>query len=166
MPNATITVAGILPPGPGKKQGHVHDTEGNKWNVWHDKIQNFRMGVTYDITYEQSEFNGAHFNVIKTANPSNGAPQPRQQQAAPPNDGWPGPAPRAPTPMAQQPSVKDEMIFVCGVINNAMSNPNVDPFAVGAVEFVAMVNKARQVWRNTLGKSQAVGDMNDEIPFS
>lgn len=165
MTQATITVAGIHPPGIGKKQGHIIDTTGGKWNVWGDKLHNYREGVTYDITYEVNEFNGAQFSVIKSVRPSNAAPGPQPQRQ---NDGWPGPQPRqASAPSAQVAfSPKDEMIFVCGIINNSLSNTNINPFEITPIELIDMINKARQAWRNTLGKAQSNNsDMNDEIPL-
>jgi len=160
---ATITVAGISPPGQGKKQGHVIDTQGDKWNVWGDKLHNYQMGVTYEITYDPSEFNGAKFNVVKTAKPL----------AATSGGGGGGGIPyttsaprRVEVPQSlPQPTAKDEMIFVCGVVNNAMSNTNINPFEITLTELIAMVDKARSAWRNTLGKSQKANDMDDEIPF-
>ena len=155
---ATITVAGITPPAIGKKQGHIIDSAGSKWNVWGDKLQNYRIGGTYEITYDQNEFNGKTFNVIKSANPSNAAPSQPSRVEQKPADGWPG-------PIQQQPSAKDEMIFVCGVVNNAMSNTNINPFEITLTELIAMVDKARSAWRNTLGKSQRRDDMDDGIPY-
>lgn len=157
MPSTTITVQAKQSPAIGKKQGKIQDTEGNKWNVWGDKLQNYREGVTYDIIYETSEFEGHHFNVIKTANPASGpTPQPRT-----------APLLQAGTHhTTQAPSAKDEMIFVCGIINNSLSNTNINPFELTATELIAMVNKARQAWRNTLGKAQGNDDdINDSIPF-
>jgi len=158
MSQAQITVAGITPPGIGKKQGKIQDSVGNSWNVWGDKLQNYRMGVTYDITYDTNEFNGKTFNVIKTANPANPNAQAGQVAAAPQAQQ------RAAQAMAA-PSARDEMIFVCGIINNALANANVSPFELTPTELIDMTNKARQVWRNTLGKVQAADDMGDEIPF-
>lgn len=155
MPNAVITVAGITPPGVGKKQGKVSDTTGGVWNVWGDKLHLYRMGVSYDITYEDGEFNGRHFKTIKTANPTNAAPaqatpQPQQHTAPPPSN-----------------QNKDEMIFVCGALNNALSNPNAMPFELTAIELATFVKKIRQVWRATIGNSQQSSDddMNDSVPF-
>jgi len=159
MSQATITIAGINPPEIGKKQGKVIDTEGNKWNVWGDKLHNYRMGVTYDVVYETNEFNGKNFNVIKTVTPSNKAPTTKS------GDDWPGSQPRQTQPPVQQSaSPKDEMIFVCGIVNNAMSNTNINPFEITLTELIAMVDKARSAWRNTLGKAQKADDLADEIP--
>lgn len=162
MPQATITVQAKQSPAIGKKQGKLQDTEGNLWNVWGDKLQNYREGVTYDIVYEDSEFNGHTFKVIKTANPSSAGAK---------GDGWPGPTPQlkpAPQQAAQihpQPTAKDEMIFVAGIMNNTMANPNISPLELTLTEMIAMVDRARSAWRNTLGKSQRADDMNDEIPL-
>lgn len=163
MSQDRITVAGITPPAIGKKQGKVIDTVGRSWNVWGDKLHNYQIGQTYDITYETNEFNNAKFNVIRTLRPVQG-PQPGEViPVAEPRSVIP---PRQSTSIAPpQANPKDEMIFVCGVINNSLSNSNVNPFELTAAELITMVNKARQVWRNTLGNAQTRGDMDDEIPF-
>lgn len=154
MPNAVITVAGILPPEQGKKQGKIKDTAGGSWNVWGDKLHNYQIGQTYNIVYEENEFNNSKFYVIKSFN----AIGPVLAQPATPQ-------PRAPMPAAM-PSAKDEMIFVCGALNNALANPNVQPFQIGTTEMVAFINLARQSWRLTLGKTpKSEDEFRDEIPF-
>lgn len=158
MPQAIITIAGITPPGTSKKQGKVTDSYGKTWNVWGDKLQNYRMGVTYDITYEENEYNGTKFYLIKTADPVQAAPPP-------PQPGNPEPQQRAATQPSQPMNPnKDEMIFICGALNNAFANQNTIPFELTAMEIATFVKKMQQVWRATLG-NRAVGDMNDEIPF-
>lgn len=157
MPQTTITVQAIQSPAIGKKQGKIQDTSGAMWNVWGDKIQNYREGVTYDVTYEEQEFNDRKYNLISKGTPSNAAPR---LAAQPKSDGWPGPAPQ----ISMTGTPKDEMIFVCGVVNNAMSNTNINPFEITLTELIAMVDKARSAWRNTLGKSQKADDLADEIP--
>lgn len=164
MPQATITVQAKQSPAIGKKQGKIQDTTGSLWNVWGDKLQNYREGVTYDITYDEQEFNDKRYNLITKGNPSNGSSAAPPIQAAhrglaqpKPADGWPG-------PVTNQPNAKDEMIFVCGVINNAMANANVNPFETTLTELIAMVDKARSAWRNTLGKSQRDHELNDDLP--
>lgn len=151
-----ITVAGITPPAIGKKQGKIIDSLGNSWNVWGDKLHLYAMGQTYNITYEVNEFNNKQFNVIKTVSPASGQPQPQRAVAQPPAQPQP--------PVGIQLSAKDEMIFVCGIMNNSVGNSNVNPFELTTAELIGMMQKAQQVWRNTMGK-QARGDMDDEIPF-
>jgi hypothetical protein len=135
------------------------------------------MGVSYEIQYEIKEFNNHNFNLISTANPTNSLSQqstlplqrPPNAQYVPNQPGhqtmpsqapqaWPGPTPKV------QLTVKDEMIFVCGIMNNSMANANVNPVELTLVEMIAMVNKAKQAWRNTFGKFQQADDMNDELP--
>lgn len=155
----TITIAGIQPPAPGKKQGKVHDTTGKSWNVWGDKLHNFAMGQSYSITYDTNEFNGAQFDVIKSFTPASGGPAQQAPQPA---------QPRAPIQQYNpQPTAKDEMIFVCGALNNSLSNPNINPMMMTGPDIIGLVEKFRMTWRNTLGKTQSnSSDMNDEIPFS
>ena len=155
-----ITVAGIVPPGVGKKQGKIHDTTGKSWNVWGDKLHNFAMGHTYSITYDTNDFNGAKFDVIKTADHVGSAPA---NVMNPP----PAQARTQPTTYSPQPSNRDEQIFVCGALNNAMSNPNVNPMMLTGPDVIGLVEKFRMAWRNTLGKTQSNDtDLNDQIPFS
>lgn len=152
-----ITVAGITPPAPGKKQGKIHDTTGKSWNVWGDKLHNYAIGMSYNITYDTNEFNGAQFNVIKTAVVA--AEQPPQAQMAKPQ--------MQPQQYGLAPTAKDEQIFVCGALNNAMANQNINPMMLTGPDIIGLVEKFRMAWRNTLGKvQQNNSDMNDEIPFS
>ena len=160
MTQAVITVAGIAPPGQGKKQGKVTDTVGGVWNVWADKLNLFNIGATYAITYEENEFKGQRFFVIKTATPQ--GTMPGMQQRAPSTH--PNPPGIPPT------TAKDEMIFVCGALNNALANPNIQPFSVNTTEMVAFINLVRQCWRLTLAKGptpveQGQQAMDDQIPF-
>lgn len=167
MPQATIVVATIAPR-PGKKQGHVIDSNGGKWNVWNDKLHNYRAGVAYDITYEENDFNGTKFYVIKNADPSG-------QQSSSGQGGGPGvlqPRPSTSPAAPVYPTAKDEAIFVCGALNNAIANPNVQPMILTVTELATFVSTLRQVWRGTLGapKPQAAAQqqqnpMDDEIPF-
>lgn len=161
MPTATITVAGITPPAAGRKQGKIIDADGNKWNVWGDKLQNYRMGVTYNITYDVQEFNNVPFNIIKTAEPAGqGASQPRQ--VSQPQSGGPIPA---------FDKAKDEHIFVCGALNNALSNTNINPMELQVTDIATFVQKLQQAWKQTLGAPRVSSaprseeGMSDSIPF-
>lgn len=156
MPQATITVAGITPPAPGKKQGKIIDVAGAKWNVWGDKIQNYRIGVTYDIIYTPEEFNNVAFNLIKTAEPAgHGA-----AQAA-------APILRVTEVGSMVERAKDQHIFVCGALNNALSNSNINPFEMQPTEIATFVRNLQQVWKQTLGsqKARTEDQMSDSIPF-
>ena len=76
-----ITVAKVEPPAPNRKQGTIHDTKGARWKVWADKIPNYAVGSTYEITFKTNQFNNQTFNVIDSAKPLSTA-SPQQAQAA------------------------------------------------------------------------------------
>lgn len=159
-----ITVTGITPPGAGKKQGHIIDTSGKKWNVWGDKLHNFELNRSYNITYDINEFNGTKFDVIKTAELIGANLNPAPQTFTPQPTG-----PRhAQTPQyTAQPSAKDEMIFICGALNNSLGNQNVNPMMLTGPDIIGLIEKFRMAWRNTLGKTQQNStDIVDQIPFS
>ena len=171
MPQAVITVAGITPPPMGKKQGHIIDTVGGKWNVWGDKLPNYRMGVTYNITYEENEFNNAKFFVIKNAEPAGAAPSSRSEPShrEPQN-----PLPPHQSPAAVSQSIvteKDRQIFVCALMGRAFGNPNTDPFNLERAKIAELGNACFDLFNYLFGpkpKSQGQqprDDMDDAIPF-
>lgn len=177
MPQAVITVTGITPPAPGKKQGRIIDTENQSWNVWGDKLHNYRIGVSYNIGYDTQEFNGHQFNVIKSAEPTN---------RVPPVTAAPQASPQTYS-VAPGFTVKDEMIFVCGAFNNLMSLP--DAWNLTKEQMADKVEDLMWTFQVTLGgkgrpveetAKQASGpagsptqkpqyrtaqEMDDEIPF-
>lgn len=161
-----ITVAEVHQPQPGKKQGKVIDQTGKVWYVWADKVNNYRPGSVWAIDkIKSSMFQGQMYNTIMDATPLDSA-NPGLAAAphgAPTQSYAPSPKPSAvPQPSMTQ---KDEMIFVCGVVNNLAGNQNNDPTAITAQTLIQWVNHARQAWRNTFGKVQADEDMDDQIPF-
>lgn len=155
MTSAVITVAGITPPAAGKKQGDIIDTQGNKWKVWGDKLHLYQMGATYNINYDTNEFKGQNFNVVKTVSPAipqqSVPPAPHTPQSAPPN-----------APQGQQFTAKDKLIYICGLMNNTVGNPSLNPLELTLIELKSQQDKYEQLWRATFGKRS---DMDDEIPF-
>ena len=65
MQTATIQVAYVNPPKPGKKQGSVKDAEGNIYGVWPDKLHLFEPGNVYTIEYTSRDFNGQQYHDFK-----------------------------------------------------------------------------------------------------
>lgn len=61
---ATITVAEASGPGPGKKQGVVVDSTGEKWGYFPDKVGPFQVGAVYAISYTEREWQGRTFKTI------------------------------------------------------------------------------------------------------
>lgn len=161
MPQTTITVAGIAPPGEGKKQGKITDTAGGVWNVWGDKIPNYRMGVTYEIKYEENEFKGKKFFVIQNAEPAGQAAS-QAAQARP-----------SPAGISQsQLGPKDKEIWVCALLKEAIGNPNVDPFNLDRAKYAELGKTFFDLYDYLFAKKLPVqrqapveDDMDDEIPF-
>ena len=74
MQTATIQVAYVNPPKPGKKQGSVKDAEGNIYGVWPDKLHLFEPGNVYTIEYSSRDFNGQQYHDFKKMVEAQAAP--------------------------------------------------------------------------------------------
>jgi hypothetical protein len=72
MPTATVEVAYVNEPKPGKKMGSIKATNGTYYGVWPDKLNLFEPGRTYEIIYTTSE-SGFH-NFKSMAGPNKAAP--------------------------------------------------------------------------------------------
>lgn len=163
MNTVTIQVAQVSPPQPGKKRGKISDTQGNTYQAGYPMLNNFQPGGTYTINYKDDSFNGFAFKVIEglqsapgTANPP---PLASQQTTA---------VPQTHTPKGAH-SVNDplpERIFVCGALNAALGNPNVNPATLTTNQLTVMVKSYREVFARTFGGKPTVADeLDDEIPF-
>lgn len=160
MSNIVIQVVEIIQPEIGKKQGKVVDGTGKIWQVWADKIHLFQLGQSYNITYKTSTFQGKTYHTIDQSAPAGSA------AISPPSQ--PRPAQQAVGTVATTMplTTKDEMIFVCGAINNTLSNPNVNPAEFTAIELIDLVKKFQATWRATLGKKPSTSDfIDDAVPF-
>lgn len=174
MPIASITVANVTPPQPGKKRAKVSGTDGNVYQVDGAQMHNFAPGSSWSIVYKDDSFNGFPFKVIEKFNPA-GAPaglapnmgQPVQQPQYAPNP------PQHFTPKADP---LPERIFVCGALNAALGNPGVNPTMLTEDQLVVLVNNFRRVFARTFGgrrddatapiqNPQQDTEMSDEIPF-
>lgn len=182
-----ITVQNIVHPAPGKKQGKILDTMGRSWQVWADKIGQFYIGQTYEVLQSKvTNFNGATYVTIGEFRPLSG----------------PTPSPTVPVPQAQIPITQASVvaparaatppsigeaerrmdIFVCGAVNNMLSNANISALEVSPADLMKFITMLKEVWKRTLGPnandynqptqtmtppapSQPPNDMNDEIPF-
>jgi len=80
---ATVTVAYVNDPKPGKKIGSIKDDQGHYWSVWPNMLKQFEPGETYELDYEQ---NGAfrnikaHRHITPYGHQPRGAAQPAPQQ--------------------------------------------------------------------------------------
>lgn len=162
MNTVTIQVAQVAPPAPGKKRGKISDTQGNTYQAGYPLLSQFQPGGTYTINYKDDSFNGFAFKVVEGLQgaPGTAAPPPLapQQTTAIPQTY----APKS----AQVNDPLPERIFVCGALNAALSNPNINPAALTTNQLIVMVKSYREVFARTFGgKTTAGEDMNDEIPF-
>lgn len=180
-----IVIREIVAPRPGGKQYSLIDSGGQRWGVYADHVQDYTVGGIYNVVRaKESTFNGKIYVTLEEAEfvgmdggqqtqyqrPTQAAPQlPRQ---APPARGYSRTVQRAPTPAqrGQASSAFDDSrrmdIFVCGAINNVLSNPNVIPNELTTPMLIEMISKLSTAWRQTLGRGAAFqnSDMNDEIP--
>ena len=171
MPEATITIVNIQEPAQGKKMFTAFDSRGEKWQVWPDKVNLYAPGGTYTIEYQSSVFKGTTYNTIsKLVSSQGGAAQARPPA---PQRGFAGPSPiSAPGSLPayighRPPPVDDrgEDIFVCGAINNMLSNPQVNPLVINEEELKGMVLTLRRVWAATKRGQRGRDDMDDSIPI-
>jgi len=177
-----ITVAEIIAPAPGKKQYKVIDMAGQQWGVWADHIQDYSVGATYNILQQKSSvFKGTTYYTIEEVEfvgmdiPQTQQRQapPARQQAVPVQRRTVAPRVNGPAGVAyspRQPSgnadkTRSMEIFVCGGLNNMLSNPNVVPQDLTVQQLIGMVTNLTTAWRNTLGKEQRDDAMDEEIPI-
>jgi hypothetical protein len=162
-----ITVADIIYPAPGKKQGKIIDHTGKEWQVWGDKMAGYNRGNSYVVQkYKTSDFKGKTYYTIEDVMPVQGGPAPQ-----------PRPIPNEPVRMVPSSGPISDTerrmdIFVCGAFNNLMANPNVNPAMLQAADMIEFVKRLKATWVNTLGpnrpgtaaRAAQNADMNDELP--
>lgn len=174
--NQQIVVREIVSPKPGGKQYSVIDTAGQRWGVFADDIGNYTVGGVYNIINSTSSvFKGQTYITLKEAEfvrmdgtPPATAPQPTRSPAPPQQFRNPAPAARPvaqPVAVSQSEAERSLQIFVCGAVNNMLSNPNINPLDLKAMDLIGFINNCTTAYRNTLGRSPRNDDMNDEIPI-
>lgn len=179
--NQQIIIREIVSPQPGKKQYSLIDTSGQRWGVMPEDRGQYTVGGIYEVVDSKSSvFQGKTYVTLNHAKfigmedgsvplPGGGpAPSyspPPQRFAAPRTTAARSAPPRQTfTPQPSNAS-KDMHIFVCGALNNILSNPNVNPLELTAPKLINIVQQLTTAWRQTLGgETRANDDMNDEIP--
>lgn len=153
-----ITVADVVYPAPGKKQGKLVDQTGKTWQVWGDKMGGYQVGGHYLVKkYKTSDFRGQTYYTIEEAIPVGAGPGTQQSAPAPrPTGQASGPAPTVTD------AVRRMDIFVCGAFNNIMANPNTNPAMLQAQDMIEMIRRLKETWAKSFGRNE---DMNDDIPF-
>ena len=184
MQGTVITVAEIISPQPGKKQYSVIDMGGQRFGVFADHIGEYAIGCQYRIDkVKNSDFKGKTYYTLEESTYVGGgvadgpAPTPPpQQRAAPPRAAPPVSAVQpvrqpawVPQPPVHVGNAADDArrmdIFVCGGLNNILSNPNVIPDNLQVADVIRFTNMLRAAWRNTMLAPNSRGEMNDEIPL-
>lgn len=145
----TVQVQYVNPPKPGKKMGSIKTADGRYMGVWPDKLTRFQQGGTYTI---KTETQGDFTKVVDVVTDGGGQEQQAPQQQRPAG---------RPTDDATA-----ERIYVCGIVNAAVSN-GVEPTTASLVE---ITKAAREAYRQTFGGQAAAGGSgapmpNDSIPF-
>lgn len=146
MAQATIKVAYVNPPKPGKKLGSIKDENGNYYGVWPDKLSLFEPGRTYTIEF--TEENG--FKNFKKLAGSGGSSSARGSGAL---------------------DAKAEEMFVMGFMNRCYQGACSVPSKTELVNGMLALRSAWQfVWDPNTDLPKAAApvpqdDLNDEIPF-
>lgn len=161
-----ITVADVIYPAAGKKQGKIVDQTGKEWYVWGDKMAGYSRGGSYIINkYKTSDFKGRTYYTIEDVAPAGGG-----VGTAPPDyNSRPAGIPTAPQRLVPAPQRDDSQlqmhIFICGAFNNLMANPNVNPAMLQAADMIEFVKRFKATWLSTLsGPPKPGDDMNDSLP--
>ncbi len=167
-----ITVASVLPPGPGKKQASVIDSTGKRWGIKPADMSNYQQFGNYDIIrFSENVFQGKTYYTIEQAVPVGGnpnvSPSPSNYNQKP---NYPGPS------LQQASSYDDDQrrmdIFVSVMINNS----SFDPACTPEDELVDICNMFKRVWTRVYGpkpdpisSTRARGgsdkELDDRIPF-
>lgn len=82
MPIETVTVAGKADPEMGKKRGRIKSQDGKLFQADPAYLRQVNVGGTYDVEYENREFNGATFRVVESIVPTMGHQQVSQRAQA------------------------------------------------------------------------------------
>ena len=132
MTTETVTVAFVNAPKDGKPYGSIKTQDGKFISVHGDKLNLFQKGGSYVVEYETTE---KGYHNFKRLGSNGNTPQ------AGPN---PHTAPRA------DDLATAERIFVCGVVNNAVSAGQSTDWP----SLVPLINNARNAFAFTFGGRQ------------
>jgi hypothetical protein len=154
MTTATINVAYVNQPKPGKKQGNVKTDTGEYYGVALGMLGMFSPGGRYEVSYSSREFNSKTYHTIETVNKVGEAPRASGG----------GGAKHGPVDDATA-----ERIFVQGILQAFIRAGKIETTTPNVV---AAVKSLRSAWSQTFGTpavpapaSSKNEDMNDEIPF-
>jgi hypothetical protein len=79
-----IEITETHPPKFGKKVATVVAADGEKYEIWPEKLAGLHVGARYDIDVEERDYNGRTIRKITKATPANGASKPSANGSAAP----------------------------------------------------------------------------------
>ena len=130
---ASIFVESVNQPAPGKKMGSIKARGiGTIW-AWPNQLDKLHSGGTFTIKYKEDNNFKSVVEILH-----------QEPQAAPP---WEPPG-QVSTQVTTTVDPLPERIFVCGVVNSAVSSGKEPTIA----NLIGIVNAARQAWAETFGK--------------
>jgi hypothetical protein len=154
MSRETLTIKYLNAPRKDGESWNVKDDRGVQYYLNKDLEKKLTQGGTFDVQTEaKTSKTGRSYNIITEV--YNGA-------STAPVGADSGKHATSATPVSL--SAKDEMIFVCGIVNNwvrANSDKVPGPDLEDGLAFVT--NAARGAWAKTFGGKRE--DLNDPIPF-
>lgn len=144
---ATVSIATVYPPGPGKTNWAIIGGDGVRYSVPPKFSNLLAQGQSVALDYQVKQFNGKEARMVDTVHVMGNGQQ--QSQAQPPQQQAPSPPPRAngngsATPFDQAETRKAENIFICGVVNSAITHQSY-PLDEGSLAL--LINAARTAWR-------------------
>lgn len=150
MQTATVTVRYVNPP-KGKGPASIKDDKGTYWKFWTRDIplDRFAVGQSYTVGYKSEPYNGQDQYYIQEVIEAGGnSPAPQK----PADNGWThtdGNGSGATRTSGNGNGQRDEFIFVCGALNNALANGSVE---MSVTSLVPAVQALRDTYRQTFGK--------------
>lgn len=155
-----ITPQYIDAPKEGKKLWQIKDAEGNRYGVLFHIAQGLQKDVAAKVEVTSREWQGkTYYNIEKVLPPD------QETQAA--QAAQPKPSPMVPDVL------KQEMIFIAGVVNHGISSGQISP--TDSTALLAAVTAARYAWGTSFGtnapqakqphQAAAPFELNDEVPF-
>jgi hypothetical protein len=145
MPNAVIQVQNIYQADPGKKTGKVRDVTGADYRVKPADLAVMREGATYDVFFEDNNFNGQTYHMVKSVKAVGGGAAPAQNFVPAKSNG-------NASSYYKETSARDaERMFVCSILNAGIQAGKVQ---FDSTHIKATVVGLRGVWQETFGTDE------------
>ena len=151
-----ITAVSVYPP---DKTPYVnlYDETGRRWGVYKDRASSIVQNGTYRVLeYDTKEIAGKTYYTIKRFETITNAPAPKTNGAAPAS------AAVVPSRRVEDNTTRMD-IFICGAMNNLLSNPNSNPMDMQLMDIVERLQTFKQAWLAVFGPAPIVVKKPDPI---